>query len=122
MWIENFTDNTYVMYTAVSREPELQRELEIINEIIHGRDDCYVIISLAGIEMLTSSSMTYLLMLHDSLLQNGRMLILCKVGLPTKGIFRTAGLHKVFNFAADMFAAQKMIQDSSQPEAQKTTT
>jgi anti-anti-sigma regulatory factor len=110
------------MYTAVSREPELQRELEIINEIIHGRDDCYVIISLAGIEMLTSSSMTYLLMLHDSLLQNGRMLILCKVGLPTKGIFRTADLHKVFNFAVDMFDAQKMIQDSREPETQKTTT
>jgi anti-anti-sigma regulatory factor len=122
MWIENFTDNTYVMCIAVSREPELQRELEIINEIVHGRDDCYVIISLAGIEMLTSSSITYLLMLHDSLLQNGRMLILCKVGLPTKGVFRTAGLHKVFNLAVDMFTAQTMIQNSRQPEAQKTTT
>jgi hypothetical protein len=30
MWIENATDNTYVLYTPVSPEPELQHELEII--------------------------------------------------------------------------------------------
>ena len=120
MWIENVTDKTYVMYTAVSREPELQQELEIINQIVCGRNDCYVIISLAGIEMLSSSSLTHLLMLHNSQSQNGRLLVLCKVGLPIKGIFRTASLDSVFNFAADMFAAQAMIHNNRQPEMQKT--
>ena len=122
MWIENISDKTYVMYIAVSREPELQSELEIINEIVQGRDDCYVIISLAGIEMLTSSSITFLLKLHNVLSENGRLLVLCKVSLPTKGIFRTAELNSVFHFAVDMFAAQTIIQQHRQPETQKTAT
>jgi hypothetical protein len=67
MWIENAIDHTYVLYTPVSQEPELQRELKIINEIVSGRDDCYVIISLADIEILTSSSISCLLELHNSL-------------------------------------------------------
>lgn len=122
MWIENVTDKTYVMCIAVSREPELRRELETINEIVQGRDDCYVIINLANIEILTSSSITSLLKLHNTLTKNGRLLILYKVSLPTKGVFRTAELNSVFNFALDMFAAQKMIQKHKQPETQKTAT
>ena len=120
MWIENETDNTYVLYTPVSLEPELQRELEIIHEIINGRDDCYVIISLADIEILTSSSISRLLKLHNTLSKNGRLLILCKVGLPVKGVFRTAGLSEVFNFAPDMLAAQTMVQTTKHPETQKS--
>ncbi len=121
MWIENEIDNTYVLYTPVSQEPELQRELEIIYEIIDGRDDCYVIISLADIEILTSSSISRFLKLHNSLSENGRLLVLCKVGLPVKGIFRTAGLSEVFNFAPDMLAAQTMIQNKKHPELQKSS-
>jgi anti-anti-sigma regulatory factor len=121
MWIENETDSTYVLYTPVSQEPELQRELEIIYEIINGRDDCYVIISLAEIEILTSSSISRFLKLHNSLSENERLLVLCKVGLPVKGIFRTAGLSEVFNFAPDMLAAQTMIQNKKHPELQKSS-
>jgi anti-anti-sigma regulatory factor len=122
MWIENLTQKTYVMHIAISREPELKKELDTINEIVRGRDDCYVIINLANIEMLTSSSITSLLKLHNVLSENGRLLILCKVSLPTKGVFRTAELNSVFNFAQDMFTAQTMIQQHCQHETQKTAT
>ena len=120
MWIENETDNTYVLYTPVSQEPELQRELKIVYEIVSGRDDCYVIISLSDIEILTSSSISGLMKLHNTLTENGRLLILCKVGLPVKGVFRTAGLSEVFNFARDMLAAQAMIQIAKNSEPQKS--
>jgi hypothetical protein len=43
MLIQNAADNIYVLYTPVDREPELQYEFEIINEIVAGRDDCYVL-------------------------------------------------------------------------------
>ena len=122
MWIENATDNTYVLYTPVDQEPELQRQLEILNEIVAGRDDCYVIISLADIEILTSSSISCLLTLHNSLSENGRLLILCKVGLPVKGIFRIAGLSSVFNFADDMLVAQAFIQKTKHHEIQTTAS
>jgi len=122
MWIENLTEKTYVMYIAISREPDLKKELDTINEIVQARGDCYVIINLANIEMLTSSSITSILKLHNTLTKNGRMLILCKVSLPTKGVFRTAELNSVFNFALDMFAAQTMIQQHCRRETQKTAT
>jgi anti-anti-sigma factor len=118
MWIENAKDHTYILYTPVSQEPGLQHELETINEIVGNRDDCNVIISLADIEILTSSTISKLLELHNSLTEHGRMLILCKVCLPVKGIFRITGLNSVFNFADDMFAAQAMIQKTSRYEPQ----
>ena len=112
MWIENLKDKSFVIYITVSREPEMRRELEIINEIIYGRDDTNVIISLANIETLTSASITKLVMLHNSLTKNGRSLILCRVGLPTKGIFATAGLNSLFNFVNDVSDALGAIQPS----------
>ena len=116
MWVENTTDHTYVLCTAASREMELQRELEIINEVVRGRDDCYVVMSLADIELITSSTISQLLKLHNSLSEQGRMLILCKVSLPAKGIFSKVGHGSVFNFAADIFAAKEMIKKTGRPE------
>lgn len=117
MWIENLKDKSFVIYITVSREPELRRELEIINEIVYGRDDTNVIISFANIETLASSSITKLVMLHNSLTKNGRSLILCRVGLPTKGIFATAGLNSLFNFVNDVSDALTACQHSGNTES-----
>jgi anti-anti-sigma factor len=118
MWVENITDHTYVLCTAASREMELRRELEIINEIIQGRDNCNVIMNLADTEMLTSATISQLLELHNSLSEYGRMLILCKVPLSIKGTFKLTGLSSVFNFAADISAAKAMIQKNAPSEPQ----
>ncbi len=117
MWIESLKDKTFVIYIAVSREPELHRELEIISEIVQGRSDCNVIISLANIEILTSSSLGLLISLHNTLSEKGCKLILCRVNLPTKGIFVTAGLNLLFNFADDIFVAMTKVKDSGLPES-----
>ncbi|MBW8040816.1 MAG: STAS domain-containing protein [Planctomycetes bacterium] len=121
MWIDNLTDKTSVICIAVSGEQELQRELQIVIKKLSGKSDYNVIISLANIEMLTSSSLSGLLILRHSLSRIGRQLILCKVGFPVKGVFRTAGLNSLFHFATDMLAAQTMIQQTKRPEIQKTT-
>lgn len=118
MWIENLKDKSFVIYIAMSREPELRRELEIINDIVYGRDDCNVIINLANIEVLASSSITKLVMLHNSLNKNGRSLTLCRVGLPTKGIFATAGLTSLFNFVNDVSDALAAIQHAPNMESE----
>jgi hypothetical protein len=116
MWVENVTDHTYVLCTAASRELELQRELEIINEIFQGRDDYYVIMSLADIETLTSPTISRLLRLHNLLSGHGRMLVLCKVSLPLRGIFRTEGAGSELNFAVDIFAAKEIVQKTARSE------
>jgi anti-anti-sigma factor len=121
MWIENLIDKTSVICIAVSREPELQREIENVNKMLSERSDFNVIISLAGIEILTSSSISCLLTLHNSCSENGHQLILCKVGLPIKGLLGITHLSSVFNFADDMLAAQTMIQQTKHSEIQKTT-
>jgi anti-anti-sigma factor len=117
MWIESLKDRTFVIYIAVSREPELQRELEILNKIVQSRNDCNVIISLANIEMLSSASLGHLVSLHNSLSEKGCKLILCRVSLPTKGVFVTAGLNTLFNFADDIFAAMTKIKASGLAES-----
>ena len=117
MWIESLKDKTFVIYIAVSREPELQHELEIINKIVQNRSDCNVIISLANIEMLTSSSLGRLISLHNSLSEKDCKLILCRVNLPTKGIFVTAGLNMLFNFTEDVFVAMTKIKEAGLPES-----
>ena len=60
--------------------------------------------------LFTLLCITKLVMLHNSLTQNGRSLILCRVGLPTKGIFATAGLNSLFNFVNDVSDALTNIQ------------
>ena len=117
MWIESLKDKTFVIYIAVSREPELQSELEIINKIVQCRSDCNVIISLANIEMLTSASLGRLISLHNTLSEKNCKLILCRVNLPTKGIFVTAGLNMLFNFAEDVFVAITKVKDSELSES-----
>ena len=117
MWIESLKDKTFVIYIAVSREPELQSELEIINKIVQCRSDCNVIISLANIELLTSLSLGRLISLHNSLSEKGCKLIQCRVNLPTKGIFVTAGLNMLFNFAEDVFVAITKVKDSELSES-----
>mgnify|MGYP001073676044 CR=1 FL=1 len=117
MWIESLKDKTFVIYIAVSREPELHSELEIISEIVQGRSDCNVIISLDNIEILTSSSLGLLISLHNSLSEKGCKLVLCRVNLPTKGIFVTAGLNLLFNFAEDVFIAITKIKNPGLPDS-----
>jgi hypothetical protein len=116
MWVENTTDHTYVLCTAASREMELLRELDIINEVVQGRDDCCVIMSLADIEILTSSTISRLIKLHNLLSGHGRMLVLCKVSLPLKGIFSKEDPGSPLNYAADIFAAKAMIKKTGWPE------
>lgn len=121
MWVENLKAKNSIIYIAVSRESHLQSEIESVNKMLSERSDLNVIISLAGLEMLTSSNLSCLLSLHNSLGNNECLLILCEVGLPLKGVFRTTGLSSVFNFAGDMFAAQTMIRQAKHSEFQKTT-
>jgi len=121
MWVENLSAQAPVICIAVSREYQLQSEVEKVNRTLSKRSNFNVIISLAGLEMLTSGGLSCLLMLHNSLSENGRLLILCKVGLPIKCVFRTTGLSSVFNFADDILAAQTMIRQAKHSEFQKTT-
>lgn len=98
-----------VILVALPKEPELRRELSRLNDVVCEKGPCDVIIDFSGVEMLTSSSISNLLILRKWLADRGRQLVLCNVRLPTRGVFSVAGLSEVFKFADDRAAALAAI-------------
>jgi anti-anti-sigma regulatory factor len=101
-----------VLFAVLPKEPQLRHELETINETISNNGDCDVVIDFSRVEVLTSSSISNLVILHNLLREGGRQLILCNVALPTRGLFNVVGLDGFFSLAEDRFAAQARLQRS----------
>ena len=115
MGTERIAENVFLV--ALQAEPRLGDELQAVNEMLSEKCDCDVIVDFARIEMLTSSSISNLLILHNCLQNSGRRLILCNVSFATKCIFQTAGLDTFFGFARDKFAALKALQPAQTPDS-----
>jgi len=99
-----------VFVNLPAKAPERGCELAKIIEIIEARNNCDVIISLAGVEIINSLNIGSLLILHNLLNKQGRHLILCYVGFPNKCIFSVVGLKKHFNFTDDKFDALEYLR------------
>ena len=108
MGIENYSED--IIVATLPEEPELRRELTMVNEIIANKGGRDVIIDFRMVEILTSSSISNLLLLRDLLRESGRRLVLCNVASPTKGIFRVAGLREDFDFVDNKSAALECIE------------
>jgi anti-anti-sigma factor len=91
------------------KELQIADELQKVNETICDNPDCDVIIDFSRAEVITSSSLSNLLILHNLLAERGRRLILCNVSVITKCVFRVAGLDDAFDFADDKPAAAAAI-------------
>jgi len=115
MGTERIAEDIFLI--ALQTEPHLSDELETVNEMLSKKCECDVIVDFARVEMLTSSSISNLLILHNWLDGCGHRLILFNVGFATKCIFKTAGLNKFFDFAEDKFAALKALQPAQTPDA-----
>jgi len=103
MGIRNLSED--VILVTLPKEPQTGKELRAINETVSSEGLWDVIIDFSMVEIITSSNISNLLILHRSLENAGRRLILCSVALPTKCIFKVAGLDGLFEFADDKFAA-----------------
>jgi len=108
MSIEYLPDN--VLFAVLSKEPQLRQELETINETISSNGDYDVVIDCTRVEVLTSSSICNLVILHNMLCKHGRELILCNVALPTRGLLNVVGLDGFFSLAEDRFTALARLQ------------
>lgn len=108
MSIQRISDE--VLLVVVPKEPQLRDELAKINETVGSRNESDIIIDFSLVEIVTSSSISNLIILHSLLSERGRKLVLCNVALPTRGIFRTVGLENLFDFAADRSSATAIIQ------------
>jgi len=109
MGIRNLSEN--IVLVELPAQPQLAEELKTINEkIIASRADCDVIIDFSAAEIITSSCISNLMILHNLLHERGRKLILCNLRVPTRCVFVVAGLENFFHFADDKSAALAAIK------------
>jgi len=105
MGIQNLLSEDVLVVELPSKEPNIADELKAVNETVSNKPDCDVIIDFSGVELITSSSISNLLILRNLLSEHGHRLILCSVAVITKCIFTVAGLDEVFDFVSDQPAA-----------------
>jgi anti-anti-sigma factor len=86
-------------------EPEANDELENIIRCVRDRYDCWVVLDLSKVTILTSTSLAALLRLKKLLDGRGQTLLLCSVGHTTQGVISVMGLDAFFEIATDRFDA-----------------
>jgi len=103
MGVQNFSEGTVLV--VLPAEPQTSDELTRVNKMVSRRCDFDVIIDFSRVEILASSSISNLILLHYWLRGCGHKLTLCNVSFATKCIFSKVGLNTFFDFADDKFAA-----------------
>ena len=82
---------------------------EALNEAVSKKGDRDVIVDFSRVEIINSSNISNLLILHNMQVGCGHRLILCNVATVTKCIFVVAGLNEVFDFAKDITSAMATV-------------
>jgi anti-anti-sigma factor len=109
MGIQSLSEDVLVVELP-SKEPDIADELKTVNETVSKKHDCDVIIDFSGVEIITSSSLSNLLILRNLLSDHERRLVLCNLAVVTKCIFTVAGLNDVFEFVNDQPTALAAVQ------------
>ncbi|UCG46049.1 MAG: hypothetical protein JSU94_11160 [Phycisphaerales bacterium] len=109
MGIQDLSDDL-VLVELPHNTLRIAEELNALNDIINTRDNCDVIIDFFKVEVITSSNISNLLILHDLLSKRGRQLVLSSVRTVTKCIFTVAGIRDLFEFADDKPAAISTVR------------
>lgn len=100
MAIETISDEL-VFVNLPLEAAKIDKELNKLNELIGTHPKCDVVIDFTKVEIIVSSSISNLLILHSLLQEHDHNLILCNLNVPTKCIFTVAGLNEVFTFASN---------------------
>ena len=95
-----------------SKSPKIAYELKAVNQTVSKKGGRDVIIDFSRVEIINSSNISNLLILHNLLQDSGHRLILCNVATVTKCIFVVAGLDSVFDFVDDQPAAIATVQNA----------
>ena len=91
-------------------EPDMGTELENADNVVRDGADCDVVVDFSNVDIITSSSLSALLVLRQSLVDCGHRLIFCSINTFTKSAFKVTGLDGVFELADDKSAASAELQ------------
>ena len=108
MAIQNWSEN--VLLVNLAPEPDLGEELQAVCETVEEKKNLDVVVDLADVQIITSSSIAKLLKLRKIQHNNKCKLVICSVGPQTQNIFEVTGLENVFNFVQDQFLALAGLQ------------
>jgi anti-anti-sigma factor len=108
--VENFASDIIVF--TLEREPQMNGELQAVIDMTAEHSDCNVILNFTNVDIITSSSLTRLLKLRQTLFALGHQMILCNIHSFTKSAFEVTGLDGVFTLAADQPAAVMVIRSN----------
>lgn len=111
MGVQNLSEDV-LLVDLPSEDQLIGNELKSLNELIHSKGACDIVIDFSRVEIVTSSNISNLLALRYLLREQGHQLIFYNVTVPTKGIFTVAGLDAVFEFAPDKNAALAAIEQT----------
>ena len=109
MGIKNLSEDV-LLVELPDTEPDIADELKTVNETLSDKLSCDVIVDFSGVEVITSSSISNLLIMRSFLSERERRLILCNVAVTTKGIFVVAGLNEAFEFVDGRPTAVAAVQ------------
>ncbi len=99
-----------IILVTAAKEPLFCQKLTQINEELISRNaDSDVIIDFAQVKLITSASLSNLILLHKWLGEKNKRLILCNLSFESKCIIRTAGLHDLFRFIANVQNAMDQL-------------
>ncbi len=102
----------HVLLITLSADPQSGNEAETMLRSAGARTDCDVIVDLSLMEILSSATLCSLLILERLMNASDRQLVLCSVPPNIMGVFTRVGLHKLFRFASDDFAALRALDHS----------
>lgn len=108
MGIKNLSQDV-LLVELPSKSPKIAAELKAVNEAVSKNGDCDVIIDFSRVEIINSSNISNLLILHNMQAGRGHRIILCNVATVTKCIFVVAGLNDVFEFAKNVDSAMATV-------------
>ncbi|MFA5423546.1 MAG: STAS domain-containing protein [Phycisphaerae bacterium] len=97
------------LYVGLTDHQAFAKEFQQVNEAVEKNPKRHVIMDFSNVQMLTSSNLSNLLILHNLLGENGYMLIICNVSFQIKCEFTACGLRDIFNFADDKHAAMEKL-------------
>ncbi|MBM4025034.1 MAG: hypothetical protein FJ280_06440 [Planctomycetes bacterium] len=99
----------HVLLITLPAEPQLSSDLEVVARSAHPAFDRDVIVDFALVEILPSATICHLIVLERVLSAAGRQLVLCSASQQVMAIFRRIGLHRLFRFTEDEFAAVQSL-------------
>jgi anti-anti-sigma factor len=99
-----------IVIVDLPEEPDAGDELNSVLQMVRENDEYNVIIDFAGVDIVTSSSISALLKLQKILHDSGRRLFFTDVSPATRNIFRVTGIEELFNFISDKFTALASLQ------------